>query len=373
MAAISKAVRVVFQDGRVFHGKTFALSGDKYAEVVFNTGMTGYQEILTDPSYKGQAVVMTYPLIGSYGINNEDAESKRVYLEALLVKEYIATPSNWRSTCTLRDYLLEHGVLGVEGLDTRAMTKYLREKGACKAAITTYDAPVKELTARLSETSPIFGINMVNDVSCDKSYRWPRPENSDFKIAVIDCGAKHNILRLFHENRLDCTVFSSSTHIDTILGGGFDGIFISNGPGDPEYVHNVTELVERILGKLPLFGICLGHQILGQALGAKTYKLKFGHHGLNHPIKNLVTGKVEITSQNHNFALERESLPSNVEITHVNLNDNTVAGIRHKTLPAFSVQYHPEAAPGPHDSRYLFKEFYAMIAAHKKEKTRSLS
>ena len=360
----AKPVRVIFQDGQVFHGRAFALSGDRYAEVVFNTGMTGYQEILTDPSYKGQAVVMTYPLIGSYGINEEDSESHRIFLEALLVKEYIPFPSNWRSGMSLKDYLTKHDVLGVEGLDTRAMTRYIREKGACKAAITTYDGPVEMFTQRLGESSPIFGVNMVHDASCERSYRWPKPDCSDYRIAVLDCGIKHNILRLLYEENMDCTVFNSVTHIDRILNGDFDGVFISNGPGDPEYVYSVTELVKRVIGKIPIFGICLGHQILGQALGAKTFKLKFGHHGVNHPVKNLRTGQIEITSQNHNFAIDPKTLPENVEVTHVNLNDHTVSGIRHKTLPAFSVQYHPESAPGPHDSRYLFKEFYAMVAEH---------
>ena len=359
-------VRLIFENGKTFHGRVFAKSCDRYAEVVFNTGMTGYQEILTDPSYQGQAVVMTYPLIGSYGINDEDFESRKIFLEALLVKEYIDFPSNWQSRHTLKAYLEKYGVLGVQGLDTRAITRHIREKGACKAVLTTSNDDPQVFIDRLKRTHVIAGINAAKHASCEQNYRWNSSTTSRFKVAVIDCGIKYNILRLLGQQGCDCHVFSSTTHSSKILGQNFDGVLFSNGPGDPEAVHDVMMLAKSLLGKLPIFGICLGHQILGLALGCKTFKLQFGHHGNNHPIKNLSTGLVEITSQNHNFVLDPDSLDENIEVTHVNLNDNTVAGIRHKFYQAFSVQYHPEASPGPSDSRYLFRQFVEMMEEHAK-------
>ena len=357
----SRLARLVLEDGRVFCGKTFALAGDKYAEIVFNTGMTGYQEILTDPSYKGQAVVMTYPLIGNYGINDDDDESRKIFLEALLVREYTEAPRNWRSKRSLKDYLESHNIMGVEGLDTRAITKHIRKTGTCKGAVTTSDESVETIVRKLKNSSIISGFNLAKEASCERSYHYEVPNQVKYRVAVLDCGVKYNILR--HRKNLGCalSVFNVSTHYEKILEEDFDGIFISNGPGDPSPVYEVVNLVKHLLGKKPIFGICMGHQILGHALGVNTYKLPFGHHGINHPIKNLETGQVEITSQNHNYALDPETLSQDVKVTHINLNDQTIAGIYHPRYKAFSVQYHPEAAPGPSDSHYLFKRFVHLM------------
>lgn len=363
----TQPARLIFEDGSVFIGKTFALSGDRYAELVFNTAMTGYQEILTDPSYCGQMVVMTYPLIGNYGINAADHEGNHIFLDALIVKEYIDFPSNWRAEKTLKTYLKEHNILGVEGMDTRAITRYLRERGTCKALLTTTNEETTALVNKLKHAHGITGFNLAQYTSCTRQYTWDTPEKAKYNVAVIDCGIKHNILRLLYTHGCACTVFPSNIHSATILQGEFDGVFLSNGPGDPDPLLHVIAMVKQLLGKLPFFGICLGHQMLGLAVNAKIFKLKFGNHGVNHPIKNLQTGKVEITSQNHNYALEAASMnEEEVEITHINLNNATVAGIRLKQVPAFSVQYHPEAMPGPHDSHYLFKQFTTMMDAHKK-------
>ncbi len=349
--------KLIFEDGTVFTGKVFAGNGERFGEVVFNTGMTGYQEVLTDPSYTGQFVVMTYPLIGNYGINKEDVESKKIFLEAFLVKEYIDFPSNWRSEKTLKTYLEENNILGVEGLDTRALTKFIREKGAQKAIITNSSDPIEVVLQKLKTQPSMTGQNLVKKVSVTESFNWNN-ENKKIPIAVIDCGIKFNILRLLAQQGFNCTVFPYNTKPEEILTKKYQGLFLSNGPGDPEPVKEVISLVQNCLGKIPIFGICLGHQILGIALGAKTYKLKFGHHGLNHPVKNLKTGHIEITSQNHGFSIDPETINlSEIAITHVNLNDQTIEGIKSKKYPAFSVQYHPEAAPGPHDSAYLFQEF----------------
>ncbi len=363
----ARPAHLIFKDGKIFHGKTFTSGKDRIAEVVFNTAMCGYQEVLTDPSYYGQMVVMTYPLIGNYGINTEDVESKKIYLEAMIVKEYTTHPSNWRSTKTLKQYLEENNILGVEGFDTRAITRYVREKGAMKALLTTSTESLTSLVAKLKQSDDIVGKNLVKDVTCPTSFRWHEKQFGEYKVAVIDCGIKYNMLRIFEDKKCDFTVFPASVSTETILAGGFDGVFLSNGPGDPEPVKEVIDTVKQILGKIPVFGICLGHQILGLALGAKIIKLRFGHHGVNHPIMNLATKQVEITSQNHNYAIDPNSIDKEqIEITHVNLNDQTIAGIKHKKLPAFSVQYHPEASPGPHDSRYLFEYFIEMMKREKK-------
>ncbi len=359
--------RLIFEDGTVFHGRAFASPTDRFGEVVFNTAMSGYQEVLTDPSYCGQLVLMTYPLIGNYGINDEDIESRGLFLEALLVKEYIDFPSNWRSKRSLKQYLETHNVMGVEGIDTRAVTRFLRKNGAQRSMVTVSSDPVETLVERLKISPTMQGLNLADRVSTDGSYHWPMNGVSPlYKVAVIDTGVKFNILRSLASFGCDCTVFPSSVDANEILAQGFDGVFLSNGPGDPEPVKSVISIVQSVLGKIPIFGICLGHQLLWLALGGKTYKLKFGHHAANHPVKNLRTGKVEITSQNHGFSVDPESLPESlIEITHINLNDLTVEGFRHRQFPAFSVQYHPEAAPGPRESHYLFREFVDMMAAHR--------
>jgi len=357
-------ISLVFEDGTKFHGRIFAGKGERGGEVVFNTAMSGYQEVITDPSYAGQIVVMTYPLIGSYGINKADAESRNLFLEALLVKEYIDFPSNWQSELSLKEYLDKNNILGVEGFDTRAITKHIREKGAARALLTTSTDSPETIAKKVSKLPKMEGRNLVNEVTIDKSYTWNHPENKEFNVAVLDCGCKYNILNLLTDQGMACTVLPSDKEYSKEDFDEFDGVFISNGPGDPETVEAAISSIKSILEHKPIFGICLGHQILTHALGGKTFKLPFGHHGANHPVKNLKTGKIEITSQNHGFATDEQSLPEDVEISHINLNDNTVEGIRHKTLPVFSVQYHPESAPGPHDSRYLFDDFKALLKEH---------
>ncbi len=361
-----KAARLIFEDGTVFRGRVFAEGPDRFGEAVFNTAMTGYQEVLTDPSYKGQLVLMTYPLIGSYGTTPEDSESRGLFLEALLVKEYIPFVSNFRSTASLKQYLEEAGVIGVEDLDTRAITRHIRDKGAQRCLITTSEASLESLVESIKNSPSMAGQNLADLVSCKAAYTFPAQGEALYKVAVIDTGIKTNILRLLASHGCECRVYPSTVSAETLLSGGYDGLFIANGPGDPEPLTHIVATIQAILGKLPIFGICLGNQLLGLALGAKTYKLKFGHHGANHPVKNLLTGKVEITSQNHGFCIDPSSFSADdVEITHMNLNDNTVEGFRHKHYPAFSVQYHPEAAPGPHDSRYLFTQFTTLMATGK--------
>lgn len=370
---MKKAI-LVLEDGTIFEGRGFGAEGEVHGEAVFNTSMTGYQEILTDPSYNGQIVTMTYPEIGNYGVNPEDAESRRPFLKALVIKEYWSDPSNWRSEDDLGSYMARYGVVGIEGVDTRALTKLIRSKGAQKAAVSTIDTDPGSLLQRVRAARGIVGVDLVTEVSCESPYDWSegtgvwRPEGEGtsaegkrFKVAAYDYGLKQNILRKLADLGCDVTVVPSRMPPHEVLAMNPDGIFLSNGPGDPAAVAYAVESVRTLVGKKPVFGICLGHQILGLALGGKTYKLKFGHRGGNQPVKDLRTGKVEITSQNHGFAVDPESLGSDVEITHVNLNDDTVEGLRHKEHPAFSVQYHPEASPGPHDSSYLFEEFVDMM------------
>ncbi len=372
---------IALEDGRIFEGRSFTGPGEVSGELVFNTSMTGYQEILTDPSYKGQIVTMTYPLIGNYGVTPEDEESLGIHLSAFVVREYEEDYSNWRATGDLGSYLRKHGILGVEQVDTRAITRHIRLAGAMKAVISTEDLDEASLVKKAKDSPGLVDADLATLVTCQKPYVWERgkileleeispdrlsklesAQQAAFRIAIIDCGLKFNQLRLFSQRGCQCVVFPATVQADQLLACKPDGIFISNGPGDPAAVHHVIETVKRLLGKRPIFGICLGHQILSLALGAKTYKLKFGHRGGNQPVKDLSTGKIEITAQNHGFAVDEASLPPSVEVTHINLNDNTVEGISHKDMPAFSVQYHPENAPGPHDSEYLFDRFVKLMS-----------
>ena len=368
---------LVLADGTSFEGESFGAEGETSGEIVFNTSMTGYQEILTDPSYKGQMVTMTYPLIGNYGINPEDVESRRPYVEGFIVKEASRVMSNWRGDRTLHAYLAENGICGIMGVDTRALTRHLREEGNQIGVISSVDLDPASLQAKANAHPGIVGRDLVSEVTTDKAYRWDerlwdlaegyRKTGADrpYKVVAYDFGIKYNILRNLVEAGCDVEIVPASTTAEEVLAKNPDGIFLSNGPGDPEGVPYAIEAVRKLLGKRPLFGICLGHQILGLALDGQTYKLKFGHHGGNQPVKDLSTGKVEITSQNHNFAVDVTSMPDVVELTHVNLNDQTVEGMRHKKLPIFSVQYHPEASPGPHDAQYLFERFLRMMDEHR--------
>ena len=372
--------RLTLEDGRTFSCRSFTGPGEASGEVVFNTSLSGYQEILTDPSYSGQMVTMTYPLVGNYGVNPEDVESAQIQVAAFLVKEYQPFPSNFRSTQSLADYLKGQGVLGVEGLDTRALTRHIRNGGAMRAIISTMDLDTESLKRRANAIPSMVGMDLARDVSTVRPYRWsegkPDVLADDLKlddsiwrqrgqrpsVVALDFGLKYNIARSLDRAGFEVLVVPAFTNASTIMAMAPDGLFLSNGPGDPEPVSYGIETTRELLGRLPIFGICLGNQILGLALGGRTYKLKFGHRGANQPVKNLDTGRVEITSQNHGFAVDMESLGSDtVDVTHINLNDNTVEGIRHRRLPAFAVQYHPEASPGPHDAAYLFEQFRSMM------------
>jgi carbamoyl-phosphate synthase small subunit len=354
---------IALEDGRVFRGRSFGAPGERCGEAVFNTSMTGYQEILTDPSYACQIVVMTYPLIGNYGVNPEDPESDRIQVEGLVVKEACRVPSNWRSRQSLPDYLAEHGVLGIEGVDTRALTLHIRTAGAMKAAISTEERSEEELVQMARDWEGLVGRDLITKVGCTERRVWPGSEGGRLRVVVYDFGCKHNMLRLLAERGCEVIVVPATTLAEEALALEPDGILLSNGPGDPAGAPQVVAEVRKLLEERPIFGICMGQQLLGLALGGSTFKLKFGHRGANHPVQELASERVDITSQNHGFCVDIESLPEDeVELTHVNLNDQTLEGFRHKRLPIFAVQYHPEASPGPHDASELFDRFVEQMA-----------
>ena len=366
---------LALEDGRYFEGESFGAEGETAGEVVFNTSMTGYQEILTDPSYKGQMVLMTYPEIGNYGVNMDDVESRKPYVEGFIVREGSRIHSNWRSVKSLQDYLYENGVVGIQGIDTRALTKHLRNHGSKMGIISTVDLNSDRLVERAKNVPGIIGRDIVQEVAYSEAFVWKDKrirnyvdvdkstiKGKKYSVAVIDCGVKFNILRQLSNYDCALTVYPPKTTAQEILNNNHDGVFYSNGPGDPEGVPYVIENARKLIGNIPVFGICLGHQILALALNANTYKLKFGHHGGNHPVKNLKTGSIEITAQNHNFCVDPDTMEKNgLELTHINLYDNTVEGMKYPGRFMFTVQYHPEASPGPHDSRYLFEEFTELM------------
>jgi carbamoyl-phosphate synthase small subunit len=406
----SKAI-LALADGTVFEGVSFGAVGEAVGEVVFNTSMSGYQEILTDPSYKGQIVTMTYPLIGNYGVNPEDVESHRPFVEGFVVKEGSVLPSNWRARKSLEEYLRECGIVGIQGIDTRALTRHIRDHGAQEGVISSLEGDPQRLVAKAQASPGLIGRDLVKEVCCTEPFTWgrgvwewpqgyldPSAESREprqgtdlgqlslfgarlesgaarrLRVLAFDCGIKWNILRQLVSAGCEVTVVPASTPAEEALRREPDGVFLSNGPGDPEGVPYLIETVRSLIGVKPIFGICLGHQIVGLALGGRTYKLKFGHHGANHPVKDLTTGKVEITAQNHGFAVDMASFttggggrplgdPADILMTHVNLNDQTCEGLMHRRLPLFTVQYHPEASPGPHDAHYLFRRFVEMMQA----------
>jgi carbamoyl-phosphate synthase small subunit len=366
---VTRPALLALADGRVFRGEALGASGESHGEVVFNTSMTGYQEILTDPSYRGQMVCMTYPLIGNCGVNPEDVESRRPWVNGFIVKEACPFPSSWRSRVPLDDYLREHQIVGIQGIDTRALTRHLRDRGAQEGIISTEELDGARLAERARALPGLVGRDLVTEVSVQAPHGWdqgpwdltrgyaPAP-TARFKVIAFDSGIKQNILRCLTGLGCEVLVVPADTGAAAVLEQKPDGIFLSNGPGDPEAVPYLIETVRGLIGQAPIFGICLGNQILGLAFGGRTYKLKFGHHGGNHPVKDRLTGRVEITAQNHGFAVDPRSVERfGLEETHVNLNDGTSEGMRHRELPIFSVQYHPEGSPGPHDAHYLFRRF----------------
>lgn len=360
---------LALENGACFTGKAFGAQQDCEGEIVFNTSMTGYQEILTDPSYNGQVVCMTYPEIGNYGVNTEDVESKKVQVNGFIVKNLCEYPSNFRAdTITLEEYLKDNGIPGIQGIDTRKLVRILRDSGAMRGVICAGDDVTEEASiAKAQKVTSIVGADLASVVTSKESCDWledahelmPKvTKGEDFKVVAVDFGVKHNTLRRLKALGATIKVVPAHTSAKEILAENPDGVYLSNGPGDPAAVTYGVEMVKELIGQVPIFGICLGHQILALAMGAETFKLKFGHRGANHPIKNIDTTKVEVTAQNHGFAVKAGTLPEDIgEVTHVNLNDNTIAGIKHKKYPVFSIQYHPEASPGPHDSYYLFEEF----------------
>jgi carbamoyl-phosphate synthase small subunit len=368
-----KKAILVLEDGSLFKGASAGSDGEVFGEVVFNTAMTGYQEILTDPSYKGQIVCMTYPHIGNYGVNEQDMESDRPWAEGFIVREMSDITSNFRASESLKAYLKKNNIVAIEGIDTRALTLKLRSQGSLKGGISSVNADPNQLLKKVEESPSIVGADLVKDVTCAKPYEWQSIDSDrrqvtgdksakKYRVVVMDFGVKHNILR--EVARLGCSVavVPANFAAEDILSMKPDGLVLSNGPADPAAVTYAIKTIKSLIGKLPILGICLGHQLIGLAMGGKTFKLKFGHHGANQPVKDLTTGKIEITSQNHGFAVDIDSIPDKkMELTHLNLNDNTVEGMRHAELPIFSLQYHPEASPGPHDSRYLFGRFMDLM------------
>jgi len=377
---------LALEDGRVFKGRAAGAHTRRGGEVVFNTSITGYQEVFTDPSYSGQIVCLTYPHIGNVGTNLDDEESAKPYIEGLVVREFSALASNWRSREPAQEYLERHRVPVIWDVDTRALVRHLRDVGALRGVVATDGTSVEKLIAEARALPTMAGLELASRVTSPKRYEWSRgpielgasggaveaksqagassEARSRYKVVAYDFGIKQNILRLLVDHGCNVTVVPAQTTAEDVLAIKPNGVFLSNGPGDPEPVGYAVANIRRMLGRVPIFGICLGHQLCGLALGGRTFKLKFGHHGANHPVKNLKTQKVEITSQNHGFCVDPDSLPaSDVEITHVNLNDHTNEGMRHRSLPLFSVQYHPEASPGPHDARYLFDDFISMMKA----------
>jgi len=366
---------LLLEDGTIFVGQSFGSPGEVCAEVVFNTAMTGYQEIATDPSYAGQMVTMTYPLIGNYGVNRRDTESDRIYVSAMIIRESAGLPSNWRCEQSIQDYFAAHRVIGLEGIDTRELVRHIRSRGAMRGILSTEDHDIESLRRKVLQSPEMAGRDLVLDVTTPQRYEFPRPTTveppdctgAEFRVVAFDFGIKENILRQLAGIGARTIIVPATTKAEEVETLRPDGVFLSNGPGDPAALGYIIEEIKKIIPRYPTFGICLGHQLLGWAFGGTTYKLKFGHRGANHPVKDVTTTRVEITSQNHGFAVRPESLPDDVGITHWNLNDQTVEGMAHKSLPCFCVQYHPEASPGPHDSHYLFQRFREFMLAAKKK------
>jgi carbamoyl-phosphate synthase small subunit len=357
---LEKQAILMLEDGRIFRGYSFGAEGETSGEMVFNTSMSGYQEILTDPSYAGQLVCMTYPLIGNYGTNSEDSESKKPWAEGFVVREASKNSSNWRAQETLDSYMKRHKIIGIEHIDTRALVRHIRNKGAMRAVISSVDLNADSLLEKVNSSAEMKNRELASAVTTSEIYQYST--SGKYHIVCYDFGVKTNSLREFEKRDCKVTVVPAETSAEDVLKLNPDGVFLSNGPGDPSSMKPVISEIKKLTeSNVPMFGICLGHQIIGQVFGGNTYKMLFGHRGGNQPIKDLTTGKVEITSHNHGFAVDADSLPKEIEITHINLNDKTVAGLRHKTLPIFSVQYHPESAPGPHDSEYLFQRFIDLM------------